>query len=59
MATIDELNKAIETLISECNTHKMCTTCPMYENCSRIIYDRCCICDWEKIKEGEQDDNKG
>lgn len=59
MATIKEINEAIETLMSECNTHEMCMSCPMHENCSRLFYDEGCINNWEKIKEGEQDDNKG
>lgn len=57
MATIKELNEAIETLKVECESHKECTECPMFDNCDiEYGYVQQTPCNWETIKDGDYDE---
>ncbi len=53
--TIDELNRAIETLRDECNKHRSCVDCPLSDN--RIICRLRSLfpCAWKTIEEGDSD----
>lgn len=56
MATVRELNKAIETLKDECRKHRSCATCPLsdeYLFCNLRLLPSV----WKTIKEGDSDDS--
>ena len=57
MTTIDELNKAIETLREECKKHGTCAVCPLsegYMECRVYGYKKIPKT-WETIEEGDSD----
>lgn len=54
MATVDELNDAIEILKAECLAHDMCKNCCLGEITGCKLFKKIPGA-WETIKEGEQD----
>ena len=52
MPTIEELNKAIETIREECKEHQDCRFCPMDMCCNYSLAPF----EWDPIEDGDTDD---
>lgn len=54
MATVNELNDAIEILKAECYAHKECESCDFHEIDGCKLLENIPM-DWETIKDGDSD----
>lgn len=55
MPTIKELNKAIDTIRTECKKQYDCENCPLTSGYDCILGGDVYPAAWEDLKEGEQD----